>query len=356
MRTYILIFVVVLHFCGTAFCSADHAMERDVAYKESLSWSIEKQSSVLFEDIALWDIEKLKDEAEDGDAVAQRFYGFYLFSLENPKRQEQEGIDWLLQSAKSGDVFARRLCCIIYMDGVINEEKPRIILDAGEVFQWLTEYACAFGGDAIVNNCLGFCYAKGVGTGVNFFRAYDFWNRTVVFKESEVRAESEAASEAMASIVMLAIMTEAPVLFRPNVDIEKIKSYEPYIRARAEAGNYRSQLILACWLYRRLEMGIGNPSDPKDAFFWANQVASLKKKEYSAIGHLIVGMCFKDGVGVVRDLGMAVSHLLIASDEGEPQAKTILLQFFSGVKYLAERAKRGSPTAKQVLDELVSVD
>lgn len=251
--------------------------------------------------------------------------GYYvraLIELNRPDGDAQYAQQMMVQAAQSGHVEAAYHAAITLLeqfDGIQSAEHKQKALQ--QALSWLGQSAQA--GFAPAQFSLGQCWLQGIGVVANTQEAFGWLERAA--QQGHVDA-----------IFSLAI----------NLPSEH-QQHLPLLHAAAQAGHTKAMLCIGLYLQKHQQ--------PNEAIPWFEQA----KQGGDQRANYMLGLAYRDGVGVEVDSKRAVQLLKSAGESGDADAYFVLYQSYkqgiavrknkkSQDKYLKLAQQAGHPQALQL--------
>ncbi len=233
-----------------------------------------------------------REEAEDGEPVAQYFLGACYANGKGVPKDTTEAVKWYRKSAEQGLSEAQNDLGRCYANG------EGVTKDMTEAVKWFRKSAEQ--GFALAQYYLGQCYAKGKGVTKDMTEAVKWFRKAA--EQGVVEAQAYLGACYAAGEGVSKDMTETVKWFRKS----------------AEQGYALAQFSLG-WCYAK---GEGVTKDMSEAVKWYRKAA----EQGLSVAQNDLGRCYANGEGVTKDMTEAVKWYRKAAEQGFEEAKKALAE------------------------------
>lgn len=257
----------------------------------------------------------MKRSAEQGDAYAQSWVGYFYEEGYGTEKDDAESFYWYRRAAEQGNRSAQNNLGEHYYYG------RGIARDFGKAAMWYKKAADQGHVSAMFN--IGWCYEKGEGVATNRSLALDYYrksaaggnknarNRLAELGESVNASSSYTSSStttASSSHVNASTLSNARsgdevsqfVVGKQYFDDGNYEQALYWWRTAAKQGYGKASLQLGECYYN----GLGVDRNYKTAAYWYTEAA--EQGENDACFKL--GVCYEEGIGVIRDYQIAFKY------------------------------------------------
>ena len=236
------------------------------------------------------DVDKVRSDAEQGDAAAQYKLGCCYVNGEGVTQNLPEAIRWFRKAAEQGNAEAQNDLGVYYVNGLGVERNPSM------AFNWI--HKAAMQGIADAQHNLAFLYEEGLGVEKDEQEALNWYLEAA--KQGLPSAQNNAGS-----------CYQHGRGVAQNTDTAVF-----WYRKAAEKGYALSQYNLG-FCYKE---GVGVTKDMQEAARWFRKAA----EQGNAEAQKELGLCYMGGQGVKRDWTEAHKWFRKAAEQGNKGAANLL--------------------------------
>ncbi|MCD8298103.1 MAG: serine/threonine-protein kinase [Prevotella sp.] len=274
----------------------------------------------------LSDFEKLKQNAEQGDAVAQNRLGVKYEEGAGVSRNYTEAVKWYQKSAEQGNMYAQ------YNLGVCYYRGKGVSQNYSEAFKWFQKSAEQ--GYASAQNYIGYMYDHGEGVSQDYSEAIKWYqksaeqgNASAQYNLGYIYAHGEGVSQDYTEALKwyqkageqgnASAQNYIGYMYAHGEGVsqdytEAIKWYQK----SAEQGNASAQNNLG-YMY---EHGNGVTQNYAEAIKWYQKAA----EKGNAAAQCNLGDMYENGYGVTKDKAEAINWYKKAAEKGDEYSKKAL--------------------------------